>query len=155
MLQNIRLHFSSFPFNLVAPYRAILRRIVTLAIPLSRDMFPGIPAIPPNRVRYPFGALFYTDISVRYLILQHITRCLCDTTGKQARKSFAILSLKASRDMKSIAAGPLSLSNPDRRTLHIVAHCERDTRKCSCYTPPVAATRHRLRGSLTCDTPGS
>ena len=30
-----------------------------------------------------------------------------DTPGKQTRKSFAILSLKVSRDMKSIAAGPL------------------------------------------------
>ena len=41
-------------------------------------------------------------------MLQHIARYLCDTPGKQARKSFAILSLKVSRDMKSIAAGPLS-----------------------------------------------
>ena len=32
---------------------------------------------------------------------------MCDTLLKQARKSFAILSLQVSRDMKSIAAGPL------------------------------------------------
>ena len=32
---------------------------------------------------------------------------LCDTPQKQARKSFAILSLKVSRDMKSIVTGPL------------------------------------------------
>ena len=44
---------------------------------------------------------------MRYPILQHIARYLCDTPGKQARTHFAILSLKVSRDMNSIATGPL------------------------------------------------
>ena len=35
---------------------------------------------------------------------------------KQARESFAILSLQVSRDMKSIAAGPLSCHTNGRRT---------------------------------------
>ena len=59
-------------------------------------------------VRYPPLVLnFYTDTSVRYPILQRIARQLCDTPQKQARKSFAILSLQVSRDVTSIAAGPL------------------------------------------------
>ena len=45
---------------------------------------------------------------MRNPILQHIARYLCDTPQKQARNSFAILSLQASRDMRSIATGPLS-----------------------------------------------
>ena len=51
---------------------------------------------------------------MRYPNLQHIARYLCDTPGKQALKSFAILSLKVSRDMKSIAAGPLRDREPLR-----------------------------------------
>ena len=95
------------PVVLVAPYRAILRYYrchtpyrAILSQPSQQS---------PNRVRYPpLVPFFYTDISVRYPIVQHIARYLCDTPGKQARKRFAILSLKVSRDMKSIAAGPLS-----------------------------------------------
>ena len=89
--------------------------IVSLRYPLSRDTFSAIPAIPKQGAIPPLakalqvGALFDTDISVRYPILQHIARYLCDTPGKQARKHFAILSLKVSCDMKSIAAGPLSV----------------------------------------------
>ena len=45
---------------------------------------------------------------MRYPILQRIARYLCDTPQRQAQMSFAILSLQASRDMKSIATGPLS-----------------------------------------------
>ena len=82
--------------------------IVSLRYPLSRDTFSAIAAIPQEGAIPPLGAFFYTDISVRYPILQHIARYLCDTAGKQARKHFAILSLKVSRDMKSIATGPLS-----------------------------------------------
>ena len=81
--------------------------IVSLRYPLSRDTFSAIAAIPQEGAIPPLGAFFYTDISVRYPILQHIARYLCDTPGKQARKHFAILSLKVSRDMKSIATGPL------------------------------------------------
>ena len=83
--------------------------IVSLRYPLSRDWILSQPSQQsPKRVRYPpLGAFFYTDISVRYPILQHIARYLCNAPGKQARKHFAILSLKVSRDMKSIATGPL------------------------------------------------
>ena len=81
--------------------------IVSVRYPLSRDYFLSHPSNPPTGCDTPLGVLFYTDISVRYPILQHIARYLCDTPGKQARKSFAIISLKVSRDMKSIAAGPL------------------------------------------------
>ena len=82
--------------------------IVSLRYPLSRDTFLAMPAIPQQGAIPPLGAFLYTDISLRYPILQRIARYLCETPGKQARKSFAMLSLKASRDMKSIAAGPLS-----------------------------------------------
>ena len=53
---------------------------------------------------------------MRYPILQRIARWLCDTPQKQARKSFVILSLQVSRDMKSIAAGPLRLRVPFRNS---------------------------------------
>ena len=78
--------------------------------------FLGLPSNPPTGCDTTLGAFFYTDTSVRYPILQHIARYLCGTPGKQARKSFAILSLKASRDMKSIAAGPLSCQEFLRKT---------------------------------------
>ena len=79
--------------------------IVSLRYPLSRDTFSAIPAIPQQGAIPPLAAFFYTNTSVRYPILQHIAWYLCDTPGKQARKQFAILSLKVSRDMKSIAVG--------------------------------------------------
>ena len=85
--------------------------IVSLRCPLSRDTFSAIPAIPQQGCIPALGALFYTDISVRYPILQHIARYSCDTPGKEARTSFAILSLNVSRDTRSIAAGPLSFSD--------------------------------------------
>ena len=96
------------PYRLSGPISRDIA-IVSLRYPLSRDTFSAIPAIPPQGAIPPFGALFYTDMSVQYPILQHIAQDLCDTPGKQARKSVAILSLKVSRDMKSIAAGPLSV----------------------------------------------
>ena len=78
-----------------------------MILPIAR-YFLSHPSNSPTGCDTPLGALFYTDISVRYPILQHIARYLCDTPGKQARRSFAIPSLKVSRDMRSIAAGPLS-----------------------------------------------
>ena len=39
--------------------------------------------------------------------MQHIARELCDTLHEKKQKSSAILLLQASRDMRSIAAGPL------------------------------------------------
>ena len=84
--------------------------IVSLRYPLSRDTFSAIPAIPQQGAIPTLGAFLYTDISVQYPILQHIAGYVCDTPGKQARKSFAILSLKVSRDMRSIGAGPLRVN---------------------------------------------
>ena len=108
--------------TLVAPYRAILR-YYRCDTPY-RAILSRLPQQSPNRVRYPpLGAFFYTDISVRYPILQHIARYLCDTPGKQARKSFAILSLKVSRDMKSIAAGPLSTAQLGEHSLAVLIIC--------------------------------
>ena len=100
----------SYPLKLnplVAPYRAILRwyRCDTpyraiLSQPSQQS---------PNRVRYPPLVPWLTQTyKCDTQFCNHIARYLCDTPGKQARKSFAILSLKVSRDMKSIAAGPLS-----------------------------------------------
>ena len=82
--------------------------IVSLRYSLSRDTFSAIATIPQQGAIPPLVPFFYTDISAQYPILQHIARYLRDTPRKQARKGFAILSLKVSRDMKSIAAGPLS-----------------------------------------------
>ena len=60
--------------------------IASLRYPLSRDIFSAIAAIPQQGAVPPLGACFYTDISVRYPILQHIARYLCDTPGKQILK---------------------------------------------------------------------
>ena len=93
--------------------------IVSLRYPLFARCFLSHPSNPLQGAIPPFGALFYTDISVQYPNLQHIARYLRDTPGKQARNSFAILSLKVSRDMKSIAAGPLSIRcNVDGSSMH-------------------------------------
>ena len=49
---------------------------------------------------------------MRYPILQHIARWLCNTPQEQPQNNFAILSLKELRDMKSVtrlSIGPLSL----------------------------------------------
>ena len=82
--------------------------ILSLRYPISRDTFLREVSTPPKRCdTTPFvlththiGAIphfaTYRAIIVRYPI-------------KQARKSFAILSLQVSRDMKSIAAGPLRM----------------------------------------------
>ena len=53
--------------------------MLSLRYPLSHDTFSAIPAIPQQGAIPPFGALFYTDISVRYPMLQHIAQYLCDT----------------------------------------------------------------------------
>ena len=79
------------------------------AIPISRDTFSGRLALPQNGAIPPLGTEFHTGTSVRYPILQHIARKLCDTPLKQAQNSFVILSLQASR-YQSIATGPLSWS---------------------------------------------
>ena len=47
---------------------------------LSRDTFSAIPAIPQQGAIPTLSIFFDTDISVRYPILQHIARYLCDTS---------------------------------------------------------------------------
>ena len=64
----------------------------------------------PKLVRYPHpppATWAHAGTSVRYIILQRIARQVCDSPQKQAQTSFAILSLQASCDMKSIVVGPL------------------------------------------------
>ena len=84
--------------------------IVSLRYPLSRNTFSAIPAIPPQGAIPPLVPCFTQtyQCDTPFKICKHIARYFCDTPGKQARKSFAILSLQVSRDMESIAAGPLS-----------------------------------------------
>ena len=53
--------------------------IVSLRFPLSRDTFSASPAILQQGAIPLLGALFYTDTSVQYAILQCIARCLCNT----------------------------------------------------------------------------
>ena len=89
----------SFPFfQLVAPYRAILRYYrcdTSYRAILSQGGWHF-----PKMVRYP--PPLDTGTSVRYPVLLHIARYLCDTPSKQAQMSFAILSLQGLRDLKSI-----------------------------------------------------
>ena len=65
-----------------------------LSGPISRDIaivsLRRVAAILQEGAIHRLGAFFYTDISVRYPILQHIARYLCDTPRKQARKHCAI-----------------------------------------------------------------
>ena len=92
--------------SLVAPYRAILRYYrcdtpyrAILSQPSQQS---------PNRVRYPPLVPSFTQTYQCDTPFCNISRDTCAIPpGKQARKCFAILSLKVSRDMKSIAAGPL------------------------------------------------
>ena len=62
-------------------------------------------------VRYPALVTSFTQAHLRGSPFCNISRDNCAIPHKkQARKSFAIQSLEVSRDMKSIAAGPLSMS---------------------------------------------
>ena len=103
----------------MAPYRAILR-YYRCDTPYRAILFKGS-YHSPKMVRYPPP-----------LVLSFAHAHLCDTPFcyvsrdncaipplKQARKSFAILSLQISRDMKSIVAGPLSQQTkpPEKFTL--------------------------------------
>ena len=90
--------------------------ILSLRYPISRDTFQGRLALPQyDAIPLPLRTKFHTGTSVRYPILQHIARYLCDTPQRQARKSFAILSLQVSRGMKGIAIGPLRMGENNAR----------------------------------------
>ena len=99
--------------SLVAPFPATLRyyRCDTpyRAIHFFRDL-----RTPPKWCDAPPWVLSFTGIT-QICVIPHfatyraiIVRYSIKNKKKQARNSFAILSLQASRDMESIAAGPLS-----------------------------------------------
>ena len=95
------------PRILVAPYRAILRDY-RCDTPYRAILFQG-GWHSPKMVRYPPLVLSFTQAHLCDTPFCNISRDNCAIPHKkQARKSFAILSLQASRDMKSIATGPLS-----------------------------------------------
>ena len=92
-----------------------------MADPIARycDPIAAIPHIaryvlrevstPPKSVRYPLFVLSFTQAHLCDTPFCNVSRDNCAIPHKQARKTFAILSLQVSRDMKSIAAGPLSV----------------------------------------------
>ena len=60
---------------------------------------------------------------MRYPVLQHIARQLCDTPQKQAPNSFAILSLQASRDIQGPLNGGVSNGGVSRSGLVTCPSC--------------------------------
>ena len=103
-------HKIPYPLTLVAPYRAILQ-YYRCDTPYQAILFEG-GEHSPNMVRYPPLALSFTQAHQCDIPFCNISRDNCAITPppqKKKQKSFAILSLHVSRDMKSIAPGPLSL----------------------------------------------
>ena len=91
----------------MAPYRAILR-YYRCDTPYRAILFQG-GLHSPKMVRYPPLVLSFTEAHLCDTPFCNVSRENCAIPHKkQARKSFAILSLQVSRDMKSIATGPLS-----------------------------------------------
>ena len=81
--------------------------IVSLRYPLSRDTFSAIPAIPQQGAIPPLLPSF-TQTYQCDTPFCNISRDTCAIPQENKHENiFAILSLKVSRDMKSIAAGPL------------------------------------------------
>ena len=101
--------------SLVAPHRAILL-YYRCDTPYRAILFKG-GWHSPKMVRYPPLVLSFTKAYLRDTLFCNISRDNCaippPPKKKQARKSFAILSLQVSRDMKSIVAGPLSWRVPN------------------------------------------
>ena len=79
--------------------------ILSLRYPISRDSFSGRLALPQKGAipLPPLGTHFLTGASVRYPVLLHVARYLCDTPQKQARNNFARLSLQVSRHIQGRA----------------------------------------------------
>ena len=101
------LSFALGPKHLVAPYRAIVR-YYRCDTPYRAILFKE-GENSPNMVRYPPLVLSFTQAHQCDTPFCNISRDNCAIPHKkQARESFAILSLQVSRDMKSIAPGPLS-----------------------------------------------
>ena len=59
------------------------------AIPISRDALSREVSSSPNGAIPPLGTQLHTGTSVRYPILQHIARLLCDTPTKRSAKEFS------------------------------------------------------------------
>ena len=105
-----RKHIRSAPTirGLVAPYRAILR-YYRCDTPYRAMLFKGGGKHSPKWCDTPLLILSFRQAHLCDTPFCNVSRddCAIPHKRKQARKSFAILSLQASRDMKSIAAGPL------------------------------------------------
>ena len=98
---------------LVAPYRAILR-YYRCDTPYSAILFKG-GWHSPKMVRYPPIVLSFTQAHLCDTPFCNVSRDNCAIPHENKHEnSFAILSLQVSRDMKSIAAGPLSLNKEVR-----------------------------------------
>ena len=82
--------------------------IVSLRYPLSRDTFSAIPAIPQQGAIPPPPVPSFTQTYQCDARFCNISRDTCAISQENKHEQmFAILSLKVSRDMKSIATGPL------------------------------------------------
>ena len=105
--------------TLVAPYRAILR-YYRCDTPYRAILFKG-GGHSPKMVRYPPPSYLasFTQAHLCDTPFCNVSRdsyAIPHKKQKKTRKSFAILSLQVSRDMKSIAAGPLSVRPPTKRS---------------------------------------
>ena len=80
---------------------AMLQRTFSVSLALPQEgAIPPIPSL---------GTFIFTDILVRYPILQHVERCyqyLHDTPQRQARESFTTRSQQVSGDMKKHRGWP-------------------------------------------------
>ena len=125
----------------MAPYRAILR-YYRCDTPYRAILFKG-GLHSPKMVRYPPLVLNFTQRHPCDTPFCNVSRDSCAIPHKkQARKSFAILSLQASRDMKSIAAGPLSPGLGRRQNVFLCHGCH------GAFGPDLGSDEH-----LFCDGP--
>ena len=81
--------------------------IVSLRYPLSRDTFSAIAAIPQQGAITPPLVPSFTQTYQCDTPFCNISRDTCAIPQENKHKKNAILSLKVSRNMKSIATGPL------------------------------------------------
>ena len=129
------MRFSCDSDTLVAPYRAILR-YYRCDTPYRAILLKRV-STPTKWCDTPLGASLHTGTSVRSPILQAY-RAIDGAIPpqKQVRKSFAILSLQVSRDMKSIATGPPSnRAMPTAREKPQTQTCETQARLSSPASP--------------------
>ena len=79
--------------------RLIFSRFGPSGPPIARFV-SAIPAIPQQGAITPLGALFYTDISVRYPVLQHIARYLCQKNPRAHKIKSALPPQKKPKILK-------------------------------------------------------